>query len=239
VTLGCQRFDDFWTLVLVRGADRSRRQAASARPDVCTNSVTDCAKPEKPVMALLTAVLVAALLLTSAVITAWMAGAIYYDACRGARWARWLVAGWTAGVIALFAVWQPLWQPFAILLGVAVLFLGWWLRLKPSHNRDWDPTVARLPRALRPGDDVTLENIRNFEYRSLDDFTPHDETRTVHLANLRGLDVIFFNWGSPWMSHPGWSSISAPTAASASRSKCATARDRTARFSAVSTGSKS
>jgi hypothetical protein len=26
--------------------------------------------------------------------------------------------------------------------------------------------------------------------------------RTVHLANLKGVDVIFFSWGSPWMSHP-------------------------------------
>ena len=86
----------------------------------------------------------------------------------------------------LFAAWQPLWQPFAALLGVAALFLVWWLRQKPSHDRDWDPSVAVLPRAVRDGDAVTIENVRNFEYRSLDDFTPRYETRTFHLANLRG-----------------------------------------------------
>jgi hypothetical protein len=62
--------------------------------------------------------------------------------------------------------------------------------------------VAVLPRAVRAGDVVTIENVRNFEYRSLDDFTPRYEARTFHLANLRGLDIVFFNWGSPWMSHP-------------------------------------
>ncbi len=153
-------------------------------------------------MGLLPELISAALLLVSAAITLWVAGAIYYDVCHGGKWARWLAAGWVGGVIALFVAWQPLWQPSAVLLGVAALFLGWWLRLKPSHHRDWDPTVVLMPRAVREGDVVTFENVRNFEYRSLDDFTPHYETRTARLTNLRALDIIFFNWGSRWMSHP-------------------------------------
>jgi hypothetical protein len=151
----------------------------------------------------LTAWMVPALVLASAVaITLWMAGAIYYDVCRGAKWGRLLAPGWAVGVIAMFAAWQPLWQPFGVLLGVAALSLGWWLRQKPSHDRDWDPSVAVLPRAVRQGDVVTIENIRNFEYRSLDDFTPRYEARTLHLANLKTADFLLFNWGSPWMSHP-------------------------------------
>jgi hypothetical protein len=138
----------------------------------------------------------------AAVVTLWMVGVIYYDICRATRWGRVLAPGWAVGVLSLFAVWQPHWQPFAVLLGAAALSVGWWLRQKPSHDRDWDPSVAVLPRAVRAGDAVTVANVRNFEYRSLDDFTPRYETRTFHLANLRAADVIFFNWGSPWMSHP-------------------------------------
>jgi hypothetical protein len=138
----------------------------------------------------------------TAVIVLWMVGAIYYDVGHGSHWGRWLAAGWAVGVIALFAAWQPLWQPFAALLGVAALFIGWWLRQKPSHDRDWDPAVAVLPRAVRAGDAVTIENVRNFDYRSLDDFTPRYEARTYHLANLTAVDAIFFNWGSAVMSHP-------------------------------------
>src|SRR4051812_14238088 len=108
----------------------------------------------------------------AAAITLWVAGAIYYDVCRGARWGRWLAAGWVIGVISLFAAWQPLWQPFAVLVGIPALFLVWWFRQKPSHDRDWDPAVAVLPRAVREGDVVTIENVRNFDYRTLDDFTP-------------------------------------------------------------------
>jgi hypothetical protein len=153
-------------------------------------------------MGLIPELIAAALLLASAVITVWMAGAIYYDIGNGGSWARWLAAAWVAAVIALFATWQPLWQPFAILLGIAAIFLGWWFRRKPSHDRDWEPSVAVLPRVARAGDVITIENVRNFEYRSLDDFTPRYEARTYHLANIKGVDVIFFVWGDGFSGHP-------------------------------------
>jgi hypothetical protein len=135
-------------------------------------------------------------------VTLWMAGAIYYDLCRGITWGRWLAAAWAVGVVVLLVAWRPLWQPFVVLLGIASMFLIWWLRQKPSHSRDWDPSVAVLPRATKDGDAIKIENVRNFDYRSLDEFTPRYETRSYHLANLTGVDVIFFNWGSAVMSHP-------------------------------------
>jgi Domain of unknown function (DUF4105) len=147
-------------------------------------------------------VVAAPILATAAVIALWVAGAIYYDISDGALWGWFLVLGWIGSVVAVFAVWQPLWQPFAGLVGVATLFIGWWLRQKPSHDRDWDSAVAILPRVVRQDDVVTIENVRNFDYRSLDDFTPRYEARTYHLNNLTGVDLILFNWGSAIMSHP-------------------------------------
>ncbi len=156
-----------------------------------------------PVMGRFADGVVSALTLAAAAgITLWIGGAIYYDGCRGTRWGRLVAAGWVVGVVAVFTAWEPLWRPFAALLGAATLFLGWWLRQKPSHDRDWDPAVAVLPRATCDGDAVAIENVRNFDYRSLDDFTPRYETRTYRLANLTGADAIFFNWGSAVMSHP-------------------------------------
>jgi hypothetical protein len=146
--------------------------------------------------------IILAVTLCGAMIALWMAGAIYYDVGRGTGWGLSVAAGWMVAVASLFVTWQPIWQPFVVLLGVFVLFLGCWLRQKPSHDRDWEPTVAVLPRALRDGDSITIENVRNFEYRSLNDFTPRYETRKFHLGNLQAVDIIFFTWGSPWMSHP-------------------------------------
>jgi len=138
----------------------------------------------------------------TAAIVLWMVGALYYDVGNASKWGRWLAAGWAVGVVAMFVAWQPLWQPFAVLLVVAALFVGWWLRQKPSHDRDWDPAVALLPRAVRKGDAVTIESVRDFDYRSLEDFTPRYENRTYQLANLTAIDAIFFNWGSAVMRHP-------------------------------------
>lgn len=138
----------------------------------------------------------------AAAITLWMAGAIYFDLCQEGRGSRLLVAGWVGVVLSLFIAWQPLWQPFAFLLGIAAVFLGWWLRQQPTHSREWDPAVAVLPHAVRAGEVVTIENLRNFDYPGPGAFTPRYETRTFDLMNLKSADIIFFSWGSSWMSHP-------------------------------------
>jgi hypothetical protein len=147
-------------------------------------------------------IITVAALLACASVAVWMVGAIYYDACGGDRWGRWVALAWVVGVIAMFLVWRPLWQPIVAVLGAESLFLVWWFRQKPSNDRDWDPSAAFLPRALIDGDSVTIENVRNLEYRSIDDFTPNWEIRTYHLSNIKGVDVIFFDWGDGLRGHP-------------------------------------
>lgn len=147
-------------------------------------------------------IITGALPLAIALVAVWMVGAIYYDMCGGTKWGRWVVLAWAVGVIAMLAAWRPLWQPILALLGAEFLFLVWWYRLKPSNDRDWEPSAAVLQRAVRDGDSVTIENVRNFEYRSLDDFTPRHEARTYQLSNIRGVDVIFFDWGNGFSGHP-------------------------------------
>jgi hypothetical protein len=126
---------------------------------------------------LTTWVFTALMLACAAVLTLWTVGATYFDVCRETKCGLLLAPCWAIGVVLLVAVWQPLWQPFIVLIFIATLFLGWWLRQKPSDKRNWDASVAVLPRAVRQGDAFRIENTCNFEYRSLDDFTPHYETR--------------------------------------------------------------
>src|SRR5207248_2057000 len=115
-----------WTLVPTRaGPDGRQWPRAFAAP---TRDMP-FAFGDRAVSPLAQGVLSALALVMAAGVTLWMAGAIYYDICNGARYAPWLAAGWALGVIAMFVAWQPLWQPFAVLLGVAALFLGWWFRL--------------------------------------------------------------------------------------------------------------
>ena len=112
-----------------------------------------------------------------------------------------LVAGF---VVATFVALEWL-RPFSrALLGLAVLFgavLAWWLSLEPSNAREWLPDVARLPKATIEGDRVTIENVRNFEYRGEEDYTERWETRRYDLSRLRGVDMFLSYWGSPWIAH--------------------------------------
>src|SRR5262249_39807682 len=89
-----------------------------------------------------------------------------------------------------------------ILFGACALVAAWWLTLKPSNDRPWQPDVAQTAWAEISGDEVTIHNVRNCEYRTQTDFTPHWETRTVRLSQITGMDVAINYWGSSWIAHP-------------------------------------
>jgi hypothetical protein len=76
-----------------------------------------------------------------------------------------------------------------------------WLRRRPSNDRDWRPDVARLATAQVQGDRVTVKNVRNFRYRTVDDYDERWEVRTYDLERLDGLDVFFVDWGAPLINH--------------------------------------
>ena len=97
-------------------------------------------------------------------------------------------------------------RPFRPKLGLfAALFvvvLIWWLTLAPTNNANWQPDVARLAWADVQGDEVTFHNVRNCDYRTETDYTPHWETRTVRLSQITGIDLAIDYWGSLWIAHP-------------------------------------
>lgn len=84
----------------------------------------------------------------------------------------------------------------------SLVVLIWWLTLQPGNDRAWQPDVDRTAWAEIHGDEITLHNVRRCDYRTVSDFTPHWETRTVRLSQLTGLDLAITYWGSPYMAHP-------------------------------------
>jgi hypothetical protein len=67
---------------------------------------------------------------------------------------------------------------------VAALAVGWWVRLRPSNDRDWRPEVARLATAEISGERVTVRNVRNFRYRAVEDFDQRWEERSYDLSRI-------------------------------------------------------
>lgn len=132
-------------------------------------------------------------------LVAWIFGALYYDMPFLNRAVAWFWLG-SAATMLLFI--REAWRK-TLFIGLAFVgVLSWWMKLQPQANREWQPDVAQLPWAEVAGDEVTIHNARNFDYRTTTDFTPNWETRKVRLSQLTGIDLFINYWGSPWMAHP-------------------------------------
>ncbi len=77
-----------------------------------------------------------------------------------------------------------------ILLAVAVTFAGWWLIQRPSNEREWEPDLATLPLCKFDGNTVSIQNVRNTEYRSAEDYTTAYDDRTFDLRRIQSADFI-------------------------------------------------
>lgn len=81
-----------------------------------------------------------------------------------------------------------------VLLGGLVLLA----RERPSHARDWRPEHAVLPRIEFEGSRVHVRNVRDFTYRSADDFTPAYRDRTYDLARLERVWFVVVPFNRDW-----------------------------------------
>jgi hypothetical protein len=132
----------------------------------------------------------------------WATGALVYD-LPGPSWLHLPVAlCWLfSALVAWFVFRARTPARVAVLIGFACI-LGWWFTLQPKNDRNWQPEVAQTAWADIHGDEVTLHNIRHFEYRTVTDYTPRWETRTVRLSQITGIDFAIAYWGSPYIAHP-------------------------------------
>lgn len=140
--------------------------------------------------------------LAASVIVLWFAGAIFFDVGQASARGKAVAGAWIALALVAFVFWQPAWKPFLLLLVLCGCFLWWWFSQQPSHDRNWAPGFTQLPHVGLEGDALTIENVRNTEYRTIDDCTPQYETRSYRLSQMRGVDALLLFWGSPWMCHP-------------------------------------
>jgi hypothetical protein len=135
-----------------------------------------------------------------ALLIAWATLAIYYSNLPSAGLRVALATSFA--VLAIWLLW--LWRDRRRSLVFFGLFLGvvaWWLTISPSHDRPWRPEVAVMPRAAIDGDRVRITGVRDFEYRSLNDFTPRYEEREVQLSHLTGVDFFVSYWSEGLVGH--------------------------------------
>jgi len=128
-----------------------------------------------------------------ALVLAWASLAIYFSPLPWAGLRIGLGVAFAAfGIWALWFARRPRMRWVFAGLYLAVV-LGWSF-IKPSHDREWRQDVAVMPRATVDGDRVRITGVRDFDYRSRDDFTVRYEEREVSLSHLTGLDFFISYW---------------------------------------------
>lgn len=136
---------------------------------------------------------------------AWAVLAIYFGDSSSS-----IVQASASAVFGLFGLLTVIGLGFArwrkhLLAAYSVAFLmvltWWWFAVTPSNDRQWQPDLAKLPYATVEGDNVTVHNIRNFDYRSEFDFIPAYYTKTYDLKELVGIDLFSVYWMGPAIAH--------------------------------------
>ena len=125
---------------------------------------------------------------------AWSALAIYFSNLPGSTLRALLAAIFALSVPAAFAL-LPNRRRTALFFAACVgAILLWWQTISPSHDREWTTDVAVLPHSTIEGDLVTVHDIRNFDYRSPNDFDVRYYDKTFDLRKIETFYVVFSYW---------------------------------------------
>jgi len=130
---------------------------------------------------------------------AWCLGAIWYPhwisenpAVKGMVTGGYLLVALALQVFCL----RKRWFIFASVLLSCCVCVCWHTLLHPSGQLDWDPPFQRMPKAhfSADGKSVTIENIRDFHYRSEKDYDIRYRTETYNFDDLVSMDYSITHW---------------------------------------------
>ena len=142
-------------------------------------------------------------LLSLIILLAWLWGALaLFYAGPASAWRRYtLLALFITALPVSFYFAQSYWQGVILVSIIFTVLMLWWWSLVPTNDKDWQSEVARLVHGEINGDVLTLHNVRNFKYRTRDDFDEHWETRRYDLSQICSLDLFMSYWGLRHIAH--------------------------------------
>ncbi len=83
---------------------------------------------------------------------------------------------------------------YRVIFIVTILVVAYF-SVKPTNNADWALDQKVLPSAKISNDLVTIENVRNFKYTSVSDYSPAYYTRTYDMGKIKSVDYIVEPFG--------------------------------------------
>jgi hypothetical protein len=128
------------------------------------------------------------------------AGAFFYSTIEPA-WLRVTLAVLFAVVIGSTLLMRPL--RFGLMAwAVATLALAiWFVGDRPLNARDWALEYAVLATASRDGRTIHVTHVRDFRYRSDNDYTPSYYDAAYALDDLDTVDLVTSYWGGDAIAH--------------------------------------
>jgi hypothetical protein len=134
---------------------------------------------------------------------AWLAAALWFQ-LPGGPWLKaagillWLLLG----VVSAGLLWRGHGARAALTALPALSLFGlWWRSIRPSDARPWADDVARHFSSELSGDLVTLHDVRNFDWRTEQDYDARWETRAYDLRAICTVDVAVSYWMGPAIAH--------------------------------------
>ncbi|TVQ81562.1 MAG: DUF4105 domain-containing protein [Phycisphaeraceae bacterium] len=118
--------------------------------------------------------------------------------CLSVLFSGWLVPILIALLIIGITVWRRRLRWYAGLSCALFFMIFFVVSLRtPQQDRNWEEPLTVLPRCTIDGAILTIEGVRNFEWRSRDDYDARWETRSYDIDKLRSIDMIVqpFGWG--------------------------------------------
>jgi len=133
--------------------------------------------------------------------TAWGALAVFYSNLPGESLRAAVAAVFVFVTCAGFIFLKSRWRALAGFLVLFAVLVSWWLTIPASNDRKWQPDVAVLPYATVKGEQVTIHNIRNLNYRTETDFDVRYYDKTFDLNRLDSVDLIAVYWMGDAIAH--------------------------------------
>ncbi|MCV2871777.1 DUF4105 domain-containing protein [Defluviimonas sp. WL0050] len=132
--------------------------------------------------------------------TAWAAAAlsVHFSGALLIAFEAALIAAALATLALRFRSRRAGWAGLAL---IAVTIGGWYMTIQPSNDRDWAADVARGVTAEISGDQVTLHNIRAFDWQDRDRAEEHWGRRHYDLTKLDSIDMFTSVWDNPDIAH--------------------------------------
>lgn len=141
------------------------------------------------------------------VITVWGSFAIYYQ-LSGSRYFNSVIIGlWVLVSFALLcAIWITQLHEYRKALLILFIFLVvvlfiWWRSIPPSLTRDWAPEVTHTVSAQINDNIARLNNIRDFDWRTEQDFTANWKNADYDLDKIKSVDLFLSYWAGPAIAH--------------------------------------